>query len=471
MLTKDDMTQISEKSPLSKQDSYWPILSQAIAISMTGLLMLKDIRLIERFNLIMVPILLGMVFVMFIWSLTRHGALNGIRFFFTPDFVTLASPNLWMDAASQNAFDCNAGWGMFIALSSAMKRDEPIVKYSLLIPIGNNIVRYIGHRFSLFCGMMMFSTAFSSLPSDLNTTSTGYIVEILKTSGPASSGLTFICSMIGILENVIQVLVNYGVSRIYSVFAVTVASFILGLGSSINLDFLTNQDFTWGYALVISGLILQVMVIQYGTSKFREHVVNGLGSHDWYVPRIWEWFVKFLGPVQVGIILLWWISDRIITAQKDQQHWYSFKPQGLLPTVLQWCGLAVVVITINVILFYVKPSWFTEHSTSNNSQLLDESADIGNIVSTEYESIRGDDKNTSNSKNSFLEMDSTTSENKVKVEDLDVDVLGGVPFTDCTDITIRTADHLVIISDGSHVQYGSNVFNSDPSIRRNQAHL
>jgi hypothetical protein len=57
------------------------------------------------------------------------------------------------------------------------------------------------------------------------------------------------------------------------------------------------------------------------------------------------------------------------------------------------------------------------------------------------------------------------------VEDLDVDVLGGVPFTDCNDITIRTAKHLVILSDGSHVQYGSNMFNSDPSIRRTQVHL
>ena len=57
------------------------------------------------------------------------------------------------------------------------------------------------------------------------------------------------------------------------------------------------------------------------------------------------------------------------------------------------------------------------------------------------------------------------------IEDLDVDVFGGVPFTDCTDITIRTAKHLVILSDGSHVQYGPNVFNSDRSILHTQAHL
>ena len=57
------------------------------------------------------------------------------------------------------------------------------------------------------------------------------------------------------------------------------------------------------------------------------------------------------------------------------------------------------------------------------------------------------------------------------VEDLDVDVLGGVPFTDCNDITIRTARHLVILSDGSEIRYGSNVFNSNPSIRRTQAHI
>ena len=48
--------------------------------------MLKDIKLIERFNLVMVPTLLVMVVVMFVWSLTRHFALDGIKFFFTPDF-------------------------------------------------------------------------------------------------------------------------------------------------------------------------------------------------------------------------------------------------------------------------------------------------------------------------------------------------------------------------------------------------
>jgi NSS family neurotransmitter:Na+ symporter len=48
--------------------------------------MTKGIRLIERANLVMVPILILLVVIIFIWSLTRQGALHGIRFFFTPDW-------------------------------------------------------------------------------------------------------------------------------------------------------------------------------------------------------------------------------------------------------------------------------------------------------------------------------------------------------------------------------------------------
>ena len=55
----------------------------------TGLLMIRGIRLIERSNLVMVPLLLVLVIIVFIWSLTRQGALHGLKFFFTPDWGKL----------------------------------------------------------------------------------------------------------------------------------------------------------------------------------------------------------------------------------------------------------------------------------------------------------------------------------------------------------------------------------------------
>lgn len=52
------------------------------------------------------------------------------------------------------------------------------------------------------------------------------------------------------------------------------------------------QDFVWGFALVINGFMLQIMVVTYGTKKFREDMFNRYSMGDWKLPRVWEWLVK-----------------------------------------------------------------------------------------------------------------------------------------------------------------------------------
>ena len=57
----------------------------------------------------------------------------------------------------------------------------------------------------------------------------------------------------------------------------------------VSFDF---QDFVWGFALVINGFMLQIMVVTYGTKKFREDMFNRYSMGDWKLPRVWEWLVK-----------------------------------------------------------------------------------------------------------------------------------------------------------------------------------
>jgi SNF family Na+-dependent transporter len=58
---------------------------------------------------------------------------------------TLKRPSLWIDAASQNAFDTGAGTGIFVAYAAYMAKNTPVVKYSFFIPILNNLVRHVLH--------------------------------------------------------------------------------------------------------------------------------------------------------------------------------------------------------------------------------------------------------------------------------------------------------------------------------------
>jgi NSS family neurotransmitter:Na+ symporter len=63
---------------------------------------------------------------------------------------------------------------------------------------------------------------------------------------------------------------------------VTIVLLGMATPSALNLQFLINQDFVWGVALILSGLFFSLLIIQYGVEKFRDDFLSG-GDHDWPV--------------------------------------------------------------------------------------------------------------------------------------------------------------------------------------------
>lgn len=125
--------------------------------------------------------------------------------------------------------------------------------------------------------------------------------------------------------------------------------FLGGLASALNLDVLTNQDFVWGFALVINGFMLQIMVVTYGSRKFREEMFNRYSLGDWRLPRVWEWLVKIIAPLEALFIIGWWAYDLIDGEAGDEEKWYEFGRETLVITVVQWGGLMVLLFSINMI--------------------------------------------------------------------------------------------------------------------------
>ncbi|KAA3675913.1 uncharacterized protein DEA37_0004475, partial [Paragonimus westermani] len=56
-------------------------------------------------------------------------------------FASFSKPGLWIAAASQNAFDTAAGYGILTTLASYFTRDKGAVRYGVLLPTMNNAVR------------------------------------------------------------------------------------------------------------------------------------------------------------------------------------------------------------------------------------------------------------------------------------------------------------------------------------------
>src|SRR5699024_7750396 len=107
--------------------------------------------------------------------------LRGARVSVYSEWSMLSEPELWIEALTQNAWDPGAAWGLILTYGAYMRKKDDITVSAFQTGIGNNIV-------SLMSAIIIFSTVFGTLGGSM---SNGEILEIMKTSGPASTGLTF----------------------------------------------------------------------------------------------------------------------------------------------------------------------------------------------------------------------------------------------------------------------------------------
>ncbi|VDL91953.1 unnamed protein product [Schistocephalus solidus] len=291
------------------KSTWYPLLMHTIGLVICGVCVFAGVQGIEVANVCLVPIQLFIVVFTFGWSLTREYADVGIQFMFTPKWSTLADPKLYVEAACQNAFDTAAGMGLFSAYAAYFTRKTSAVRYGMFLPMINNLV-------SLVCGFMLFATVFSTLIATEPTFTIPQIVEIMKDSGPGSTGLTFtwipvlmakmgvfgrvlcalfflclsfagITSMISYIELTARTIQDFGVNRTNATIASLVVTFLVGVPSAVNLRILTNQDFVWGFALMISGLCYCLLVVRYDPLRYRKVIVNDFGIGDLKLPLVW----------------------------------------------------------------------------------------------------------------------------------------------------------------------------------------
>ncbi|MFC2121921.1 sodium-dependent transporter [Bacteroidota bacterium] len=346
------------------QNSVWPFFFHLLAIGFGALAIWKGVKSIEKVNKILIPTLLVIVIISVIRALTLPGAFDGVNYLFSVDWSQLSSPKIWLAALTQNAWDTGAGWGLFLTYAAYMKKEHGTVKNAFITGIGNNLV-------SLLSALMIFGIVFSVLRFEMGMMD-AEVLDVMKTSGPASTGLTFIwmpqlfakmvmgsplailfflgltfagfSSLIAQLELPTRIFVDTGMKRSKAIWLVVGITYLIGIPSAASLDFLSNQDHVWGIALMISGAFVAFAVIKQGAKKLRAEI--NISENDWSIGSWWDLIIKFFIPFAAVALLVWWLF--LSATEFSDGQWYNpFNAFSFMTCLSQWLIMSAIFIAFN----------------------------------------------------------------------------------------------------------------------------
>lgn len=334
------------------QGGIGPIGFHALAMGIGAFVVIRGISAIEKANRFLIPALLAIVVIAVVRTLTLDGAMDGVRFLFTPSWETLANPRLWLEALTQNAWDTGAGWGLILTYACYMQAKHGAVKNAFITGVGNNTV-------SLLSAIVIFGTVFAILGQNMGDAD---ILAVMQTSGPASTGLTFqwmpqlfaqmgfgrllaamfflglsfaaFSSLISMIELSTRIVVDAGVSRPQAVGGVCLLGFVLGVPSAMNLDIFANQDFVWGVGLMLCGAFVAFAVMRYGLPRFRTEIIDSVEG-DWNAGPVWDFIISKVVPTLAIVLLGWWFYLSATVYAPDT--WYNpLDPFSVMTILVQW---------------------------------------------------------------------------------------------------------------------------------------
>ncbi len=330
--------------------SVWPVVTHAVIIFLTIVVVGRGVRAIERVAKVLMPLLLSLVLLLTIRAITLPGASDGLSFMFTVDWENLANARLWIEALTQNAWDTGAGWGLVLCYAVYLRQKEDTALNAFVLPMANNTV-------SLLAGVMVFCTVFSVVPvlvanlaqnpealsayPELNEAiSAGQALspELVQNTifSQSNEGLTFIwmpqlfasipfgrffmvlfflsltfaafTSMLAQVEVTTRTLVDAGIKRAKAIKWVGAGVFVLGFPSAMSLRVLRNQDWVWGVALILAGLFFAIAVIKNGIDRFRLEQLNHPDS-DVKIGKWWNIVVGILVPIEAVVLIIWFLAQ------------------------------------------------------------------------------------------------------------------------------------------------------------------
>jgi NSS family neurotransmitter:Na+ symporter len=346
----------------------WPIvIGMILTWGIIYLILRKGVRNVSKVVLVTVPLPTLLLGILLIRGLTLPGAMDGIRYYLTPDFSKLADPAIWLRAYGQIFFSLSLASGVMIGYGSYLSRKSEINNSALIIGLAN-------------CGTSFFAgfTVFSML---------GYLAKIQGLPVPevtaSGTGLAFVAyptaiTLLPALNSLFGVIffITLLTLGIDSAFALQEA-FTTGLHDKwkikteklargfilmvfpLSLIFTTKSGFYWfdiidkwvcDFGLVLAGMV-QCMAVGYLTDvqNFRVYLNN---LSEIQLGRWWVIALRYVTPAVLFVILVMNLRAEFIQTYGGYPRWAT------------WIGGWGVLILVAVV------GWILTRLSESNSDFI-----------------------------------------------------------------------------------------------------
>lgn len=277
---------------------------------------------VERVSKIMMPVLVVLAFFVAVYSMTRPGAIAGVKYFLIPNFENFS----WMTvvaAMGQMFYSLSIAMGILYTYGSYIKEDVDIEKSTKQVEVFDTAI-------AMLAGLMIIPAVFAFSGGDPDTLKAGpslmfiTIPKVFASMGfGTGAGILFfllvllaaVTSAISLAESGVSTFEDQlGLSRRKSVLLMGAVILLFGSASALGFgvldfvkllgmsildffDFLTNSLMMPVAALSTCILITRVV----GLKKIVQEVGQ---SSDFKRKKMYCFFMRYLAPVCIVIILI-----------------------------------------------------------------------------------------------------------------------------------------------------------------------
>ena len=332
-ITKYALVYVTGQAGAAAQDGYFmsfitspvsPVVFALLFMAATALIVYNGVEGgIEKVSKFMMPVLVVLSVIIAVYSVTRPGALEGVKYFLVPNLAHFS----WMTvvtAMGQMFYSLSIAMGILITFGSYMKKDISIEGSTRNVEIFDTAI-------AIMAGLMIIPAVFAFSGGDPDALKAGpslmfiTIPKVFDSMGLGTPiGILFfllvlfaaLTSSIALTESAVSTLqdeLGWGRKKATAVIGVV----MLGLGSLSSLgygplagvkiigmqlldffDFLTNSVMMPIAAIAVCLLVSRVA----GVNRIEQEVL--LGEHMFRRKKVFNAMIRFLCPFFAAIILI-----------------------------------------------------------------------------------------------------------------------------------------------------------------------